>query len=121
MDQLSLIISCCLLIYVKVVNQGTTHYWIKKGKYVHPYQNGDKRVTTIHKQLGINYLNSHLSLHKNQNCIGYNIKYFLCLLPTFIQLQENPNSFITNKIGHLLKITKHRSCTKHNAIVKVTT
>lgn len=47
-----------------------------KRKYAHLYQNGEKKVPTIYLQLGIKLLNPNISLDRNQNYIGYNIKSF---------------------------------------------
>lgn len=49
----------------------------KKGKHVHLYQIGEKRVLTIHKKLGTKCLNSLLNLYKKKNNNGYKFKFFI--------------------------------------------
>lgn len=48
------------------------------------------------------------------------IRNYACMLP-FVLLYGKLDFFIKSKTGHLLKNTKHKKCTKHNAMVKVTT
>lgn len=49
----------------------------KNKKRIHLNQNEEKRVTTIHSSLEQRVLNPVLNLHRNQNCIGYNFKFFI--------------------------------------------
>lgn len=64
MDQLPLIIFYCLLIHVKVVSPSTAY--LKKKKYVHPYQNKERQgLHLLANFLEIKLFNSHLNLHRN--------------------------------------------------------